>query len=85
MGRGTRTPAERHGPVTRPAPARVSGVTPSAVSRHLRVLHESGLVSHERSGRNVLYLTTALGASLLGTTQTCVREGTPVDRWRLIR
>ncbi|WP_037936351.1 ArsR/SmtB family transcription factor [Streptosporangium roseum] len=48
--------------------ARALGVTPSAVSQHLKVLRESGLVARERSGRNVLYMTTALGASLSGTT-----------------
>ncbi|MEV0614856.1 metalloregulator ArsR/SmtB family transcription factor [Nonomuraea sp. NPDC050404] len=47
--------------------ARALGITPSAVSQHLRVLRESGLVARERSGRSVLYMTTALGASLLET------------------
>ncbi|MEU7891945.1 DUF5937 family protein [Nonomuraea sp. NPDC049152] len=55
-------------PATTTDLARALGVTPSAVSHHLRVLHESGLVARERSGRTVLYMTTALGASLLGTT-----------------
>ncbi|MEV6907778.1 metalloregulator ArsR/SmtB family transcription factor [Amycolatopsis sp. NPDC051071] len=41
------------------------GVTPSAVSQHLKILRDSGLVARERSGRSVLYLTTPLGASLL--------------------
>jgi DNA-binding transcriptional ArsR family regulator len=45
--------------------ARSLGVTPSAVSQHLRVLREAGLVAGVRSGRRVLYLTTALGLSLL--------------------
>ncbi|MFD6156469.1 ArsR family transcriptional regulator [Nocardia sp. NPDC060256] len=45
--------------------ARMFGVTPSAVSQHLRVLHDSGLVARERSGRNVRYVTTALGMRLL--------------------
>ncbi|MFI6484286.1 ArsR/SmtB family transcription factor [Nonomuraea sp. NPDC050663] len=44
--------------------ARALGITPSAVSQHLRVLRESGLVTRERSGRSVLYMTTPLGASL---------------------
>ncbi|TDD98882.1 transcriptional regulator [Jiangella asiatica] len=44
--------------------ARSLGVTPSAVSQHLRVLRENGLVAGERSGRAVLYSTTALGAAL---------------------
>jgi DNA-binding transcriptional ArsR family regulator len=45
--------------------ARSLGVTPSAVSQHLRVLREVGLVAGVRSGRRVLYSTTALGLSLL--------------------
>ena len=55
-------------PATTTDLARALGVTPSAVSQHLGVLRESGLVARERSGRNVLYMTTALGASLSGTT-----------------
>ncbi|WP_204358985.1 DUF5937 family protein [Streptosporangium sp. 'caverna'] len=54
-------------PATTTDLARALGVTPSAVSQHLGVLRESGLVVRERSGRNVLYMTTALGASLSGT------------------
>nr|WP_225953354.1 helix-turn-helix domain-containing protein [Kibdelosporangium phytohabitans] len=41
-------------------------VTPSAVSQHLAVLRDSGLVARERSGRHVLYVTTELGTNLLG-------------------
>jgi DNA-binding transcriptional ArsR family regulator len=41
------------------------GVTPSAVSQHLAVLRDSGLVVSERSGRSVLYLTTDRGLALL--------------------
>ncbi|MBB4688414.1 ArsR/SmtB family transcription factor [Amycolatopsis jiangsuensis] len=40
-------------------------VTPSAVSQHLRVLRETGLVARERTGRSVLYFATDLGAALL--------------------
>ncbi|GAA3571334.1 DUF5937 family protein [Amycolatopsis ultiminotia] len=40
-------------------------VTPSAISQHLRVLREAGLVARQRSGRSVRYLTTDLGAALL--------------------
>ncbi|MFD0814714.1 ArsR/SmtB family transcription factor [Amycolatopsis umgeniensis] len=40
-------------------------VTPSAVSQHLRILRESGLVEREPSGRLVLYTTTELGERLL--------------------
>src|SRR5512135_3609277 len=50
----------------RPALARRLGVTPSAVSRHLAVLYRGGLVDKRRSGRAVLYQTTALGLALLG-------------------
>ncbi|SEF23594.1 Helix-turn-helix domain-containing protein [Amycolatopsis pretoriensis] len=52
-------------PATTTELARALGVTPSAVSQHLAVLRENGLVERERSGRRVLYLTTALGTSLL--------------------
>jgi DNA-binding transcriptional ArsR family regulator len=54
-------------PATTTDLARALGVTPSAVSQHLRVLHENGLVTRERSGRQVIYLITALGASLLSS------------------
>ena len=53
-------------PATTTDLARALGVTPSAVSQHLGVLRESGLVVRERAGRNVLYVRTALGASLSG-------------------
>ncbi|UMP04530.1 DUF5937 family protein [Amycolatopsis sp. EV170708-02-1] len=52
-------------PATTTDLARVLGVTPSAVSQHLKVLRDSGLVTRERSGRTVLYLTTPLGERLL--------------------
>lgn len=45
--------------------ARASSVTPSAVSQHLRVLRDSGLVARERYGRSVLYVTTERGMALL--------------------
>jgi DNA-binding transcriptional ArsR family regulator len=45
--------------------ARELRVSPSAVSQHLRVLRESGLVAGERSGRSVRYLTTERGLALL--------------------
>ena len=53
-------------PATTTALARRIGVTPSAVSQHLAVLHRGGLVDKRRSGRAVLYQTTALGLALLG-------------------
>jgi DNA-binding transcriptional ArsR family regulator len=45
--------------------ARELNVSPSAVSQHLRVLRDSGLVAGERSGRSVRYLTTERGLALL--------------------
>ena len=52
-------------PATTTDLARALGVTPSAVSQHLAVLRDSGLVAGERSGRSVLYLTTERGVALL--------------------
>ncbi|MFI6047378.1 DUF5937 family protein [Nocardia sp. NPDC051321] len=52
-------------PATTADLAHTFGVTPSAVSQHLGVLRDSGLIARERSGRNVLYVTTALGIRLL--------------------
>lgn len=45
--------------------ARDLGVTPSAVTQHLRILRAAGLVSAERAGRRVLYVTSPLGRSLI--------------------
>ena len=52
-------------PSTTSALALRFGVTPSAVSQHLAVLHRSGLVDRERSGRRVLYQASELGLALL--------------------
>ncbi|HYB47386.1 MAG TPA: helix-turn-helix domain-containing protein [Streptosporangiaceae bacterium] len=52
-------------PATTTALARRMGVTPSAVSQHLTVLHRGGLVDRQRSGRTVLYQTSELGLALL--------------------
>ena len=52
-------------PATTTALARRLGVTPSAVSQHLVVLHRGGLVDRRRSGRTVLYQTSELGLALL--------------------
>nr|WP_245805343.1 helix-turn-helix domain-containing protein [Amycolatopsis australiensis] len=52
-------------PATTTELARALGVTPSAVSQHLRVLREAGLAERERSGRHVVHGITALGTSLL--------------------
>lgn len=52
-------------PATTSALALRFGVTPSAVSQHLAVLHRGGLVDRERSGRRVLYQVSELGFALL--------------------
>lgn len=52
-------------PATTGGLAQSLGVTPSAVSQHLAVLRDSGLVTSERSGRHVLHLVTDLGLALL--------------------
>jgi DNA-binding transcriptional ArsR family regulator len=56
-------------PATTSALARRFGVTPSAISQHLAVLHRGGLVDRQRSGRTVLYQTSQLGLALLGAAQ----------------
>lgn len=53
-------------PATTTSLARALGVTPSAVSQHLAVLRESGLVSRQRVGRSVPYVVSGLGLALLG-------------------
>lgn len=53
-------------PATTTDLARALHVTPSAISQHLGVLRECGLVSRERAGRTVLYLATESGLALLG-------------------
>jgi DNA-binding transcriptional ArsR family regulator len=52
-------------PATTSALALRLGVTPSAVSQHLAVLHRGGLVDRQRSGRTVLYQASELGLALL--------------------
>ena len=46
--------------------ARRLRVTPSAVAQHLKVLHETGLATRARDGRQVLYRRTTLGDELMG-------------------
>jgi DNA-binding transcriptional ArsR family regulator len=46
--------------------ARRLGVTPSAVSQHLQVLHAIGLVTRARDGRHVRYRRSPLGDQLIG-------------------
>jgi len=52
-------------PATTTDLARALNVSPSAVSQHLSILRDSGLIVGERSGRSVLYLTTERGLALL--------------------
>ncbi len=52
-------------PATTSALALRFGVTASAVSQHLAVLHRGGLVDRQRSGRMVLYQASELGLGLL--------------------
>jgi DNA-binding transcriptional ArsR family regulator len=52
-------------PATTSALASRFGVTASAVSQHLAVLHRGGLVGRQRSGRMVLYQASQLGLGLL--------------------
>jgi DNA-binding transcriptional ArsR family regulator len=56
-------------PASTSALARRFGVTPSAISQHLAVLHRTGLVDRERSGRRVLYQVSELGLALLDRAQ----------------
>jgi DNA-binding transcriptional ArsR family regulator len=60
-------------PATTSALAERFGVTPSAVSQHLAVLHRAGLIDRQRSGRAVLYQASELGVSLLE--QALLRAG----------
>ncbi|MFE0879819.1 helix-turn-helix domain-containing protein [Streptomyces smyrnaeus] len=53
-------------PARGPQLARRLGVTPSAVSQQLRVLHETGLVTKARDGRHVRYRRSPLGDRLTG-------------------
>ena len=52
-------------PASTTALARALGVTPGAVSQHLAVLHQGGLVTRQRAGRSVLYQTSDLGLAFL--------------------
>jgi DNA-binding transcriptional ArsR family regulator len=52
-------------PATTGGLAQSLGVTPSAVSQHLRVLRASGLVATEQAGRSAVHLITDLGCALL--------------------
>lgn len=52
-------------PATTTMLARQLGVTPSAISQHLRFLHRGSLLNRQRCGRTVLYQTSDLGLALL--------------------
>jgi DNA-binding transcriptional ArsR family regulator len=54
--------------------AKAVGVTPGAVSQHVSVLRDAGLVVSETSGRKVTHRTSVLGSQLLGSFET------PLDR-----
>jgi DNA-binding transcriptional ArsR family regulator len=54
-------------PMSTTALARRLGQSPATISEHLAVLRDCELVRSWRSGRQVLYVRTALGASLAGT------------------
>lgn len=54
-------------PATTTVLARQLGVTPSAISQHLRFLYRGGLLNRQRSGRAVLYQVSELGLALLTT------------------
>lgn len=53
-------------PSDTPTLARRLGVTPGAVSQHLRVLRNAGLVRTQRDGRTALHARTARAEALLG-------------------
>ncbi|MEU9856362.1 helix-turn-helix domain-containing protein [Streptomyces sp. NPDC047974] len=53
-------------PVTTTALAEQTGLTPGAVSQHLTVLRETGLVTGHRYRREVYYRASELGLALLG-------------------
>jgi DNA-binding transcriptional ArsR family regulator len=53
-------------PADTPTLARRLGVTPGAVSQHLRVLRDAGLVRTARDGRTALHLRTGRADVLLG-------------------
>jgi DNA-binding transcriptional ArsR family regulator len=52
-------------PISTSEIARRLHVTPSAVSQHLMVLHDNGLVTRARDGRHVLYRRSPLGSRLV--------------------
>ncbi|MFD7263171.1 ArsR/SmtB family transcription factor [Streptomyces sp. NPDC059874] len=66
LGRSrTRLLTELDTPASTTAPARRTGLSPSAVSQYLPALRDAGLVSAHRAGRSVLYARTSVAESLL--------------------
>lgn len=62
--------SEIDAPVSTSGLAARLGVTPSAVSQHLKTLHAAGLVASVRHGRAMLHTRTDLGERLLGRSGT---------------
>jgi DNA-binding transcriptional ArsR family regulator len=56
-------------PASTSALARQFAVTPGAVSQHLAALYRGGLLTRQRTGREVLYQTSDLGLALLGASE----------------
>lgn len=50
-------------------------LSPPAVSQHLKILKDTGLVSGRRRGRMVLYQRTAAATTLLEATRSSERAG----------
>lgn len=65
------------GPLGAKGIAALIGVTPAAVSQHLRVLREAGLVSSERKGYFIPYRVDPLGLRKCGHTIVAVCECEP--------
>lgn len=62
--------------------ARRLAVTPSAVSQHLQVLHDAGLVGRARAGRLVLYRRTPVADDLLGDRPGAPAQPSARPYWR---
>lgn len=58
--------------------AKELGQSAGAVSQHLSVLRDTGLVTSRRSGKSVLYTQTALGASIMAAQATDARARGPM-------
>ncbi|MEV1144019.1 helix-turn-helix domain-containing protein [Micromonospora sp. NPDC049799] len=67
-------------PVSTSHLAALTGLSLGSVSDHLRVLLDSGVVTKRRSGREVLYWRTALGATLADATTDAPARHRPADQ-----